>query len=869
MKTTKDMVYEFIQKTLYTSSDYKEGIPTHVIAEALGMQRSNVSALLNKLVKEGLLVKQETRPVYYRLKDAESNAQSMADFTHLIGHHDSLRNAIQLAKAAILYPKSSLNVLILSKPGCGATYFAASMYQFAVARGIISQDAPCIKVSCKNYSKDMLALNAVLFGVHDDLQDSCFSRAQNGMLFIDNYDLLDATQQSRILDLLETGWNPSENTLPHNIIVVLSCSPQSGLQISRKIPVTLELPELKDRSLQERFEFINHFFAIEAANSEKTIIVPSETIKALLLTDFMYNIKELELEIKSACASAYVRIVDNSNQDLCVYMNDFKPHIKKGLLRIRKDEETITALLGSSETIIYDSHQGYQAQDESGMYSEIKKQYDELTDRGINPSSIRNVMNTHIRNLFKKYRYYNALDDSSNLEQLAKIVDHQIIELVRTWLESCKHEWGRTFKSNVFYGLCLHINALLSSGEKQQRMDNEQIVKLIQDYPQEYSESVQFSKVLNRELGLVLTVEEVMLIMMFLIESDEDEANGHPVLLYVMHGHGSAASLKNVTNMLTQSNNTYSYDLLLDMEPKQAMAELRNLILEIDQGYGVIVIYDMGSIKTMLETIAEEIEVKIRLLNIPITLVGIDIARKCSMETDIDYVYHIANMELNTLNRTADTYNTIIVTLCHTGEGGALQLKRYIDQYSKSKMKIVPLAISQRDTLLKEVTALRKSYHVHAFVGTYDPKLFGIPFIPIGKIFENTPDDLDRILMFEPVSSHFFDYTEVYRYLEDQFKYVSIPKLKSVLPAVIDAFNVLYALSEDQRIGLFMHIACLLERLLEGKRFQSSKEMDKINDLFAEDYIQISKILKDLEKTFKVIINDHEIAILIMIIKRV
>ena len=98
--------------------------------------------------------------------------------------------------------------------------------------------------------------------------------------------------------------------------------------------------------------------------------------------------------------------------------------------------------------------------------------------------------------------------------------------------------------------------------------------------------------------------------------------------------------------------------------------------MKIDKGQGVIVIYDMGSIKTMLETIEEETNIKIRLINMPITLIGIDIARRCSMESDIDYIYHLTHLEMNKMRNYEEKLNQVIVTLCHTGEGGAIQLKR-------------------------------------------------------------------------------------------------------------------------------------------------------------------------------------------------
>lgn len=55
MKTTKESVFEFVQKQLMTNSDYKDGISTKIIAEYFQLQRSNVSTLLNELVKDARL----------------------------------------------------------------------------------------------------------------------------------------------------------------------------------------------------------------------------------------------------------------------------------------------------------------------------------------------------------------------------------------------------------------------------------------------------------------------------------------------------------------------------------------------------------------------------------------------------------------------------------------------------------------------------------------------------------------------------------------------------------------------------------------------------------------------------------------------
>lgn len=110
MKTTKENVFEFVQKQLMTNSDYKDGISTKIIADYFQLQRSNVSTLLNELVKDARLEKTNTRPVLYYLPQKEAGNELNTVGKAMIGTDGSLANALQVAKAAILYPNNSLNV---------------------------------------------------------------------------------------------------------------------------------------------------------------------------------------------------------------------------------------------------------------------------------------------------------------------------------------------------------------------------------------------------------------------------------------------------------------------------------------------------------------------------------------------------------------------------------------------------------------------------------------------------------------------------------------------------------------------------------------------------------------------------------------
>ena len=874
MKTTKDNVFEYIQKETMTNPEYKDGISTSAVAGYFGLQRSNISSVLNELVKEGRLVKTVTRPVLYFLPQKAAPDSFENTDRIMIGHDGSLANSLQIAKAAIYYPGKKLNVLVKAKPGCGTTHFVYSMYVYGKKAGAFRNDAPFYKINCRHYKNNIEELYDILFRP-DEMEKSLFAQARGGMLFIDNADLLSPREKTRLADFLESGQIFSTDRKSfldcRDTFLTVSCSPAGYSEFSARMSMVVTLPELSKRPLKEKLDLINYFFTVEANNAKRNIETKREVIEALLLNEFEHNVKGLEMEIKRACATACVRVVDDPDSNIEVTLYDFNTDIQKSMVRMRLRSESITELLGTQALFIYDSRESFQTityDKTNQLYEDMRLQYAELSKRGVNVETIHNIINNHVKNLFEQYNYYRSFNDDYDIEQLSKIVDEKIIRMVSDVIEFCRRDLKKDIRPQVFYGLCLHMNSLITLQNNRSRIDDDKVVHIVQDYPREYGVSIQLAQMFEDTYGIKLPMEEIVIITMFFLEDEKEQKEGHPVLLYIFHGNGIAGSLREITNTLTHTNNAYSYDLLLEKSSKDALEEIKTLIQKIDQGKGIIVIYDMGSIKTMLDTISSEVNIKIRYIYFPITLVGLEVARKCTQEEDLDYLYHTTMQEMKNIMQLNNGRKEIIITLCHTGEGGAYQLKQYIDQYSSLGIKTVPLAITKRDLLIQQIMELKKVYHIHCFVGTYDPKLMGIPFVSMNKIFENRPEDLDRILMFEPIQAKQMDYTKIYAFLEEQFKTVSIAELKSILPSVIDEFEIIYSLTSDQKTGLFIHIACMLEKIRQGETIERDKDMEEIIALNPDDFKTVSKVLKPLEKKFHIIIDDSQIATIIRIVKR-
>lgn len=857
MKNTKETIYEFVQQELLNHHDQK-GLETAYIADHLHLQRTNASSLLNRLCGEGKLVKSTTRPVLYSLP-ADLSASDNTCFRNLIGYDGSLRNAVQLAKAAILYPQKSLTTMIIAEHGCGTDALVRMMYEYAKQTGVLKTDAPFVKVSCANYKDDSKALHEVLFGD----SDNAFHQASQGILFLDDVEYVNSADKEFVTRFIEDDTDDTHKS----VFLILSAS--AGMnsvekaQMASKIPMCIELPPLTKRPLEERLELINRFLSIESTRAKRKIEVGPEVLRMLLLYDCPLNVKQINLDIKIASASSYVRCYEDINSNMVLYPDDFETYVKKGLLAYKQHIAEVNALIKDNTTYVFDSESAvkkYSYFSSSGdEYNRISSRISELEQRGVEHKEASNIISESLRGAMASYKR-ELSNQVINTEQLRLLVDKQIIDVVSDFIKSCEERFQKQYPASVFYGLCLHINSLVHMKKSSERISEEQVTKIIKTYNREFMACQEFASTLSLSMNLNLDVDEIVLITMFLIDDGTEEETAKPQLLVAMHGDRTASDVAEVIHTLTRTDNIHSFDLSLSSELKESVQKLETLVQNIDQGKGIIALYDMGSIKTMLETVAEDTGITIRPVNIPFTLIGLDIARKCAVTDDVDAVYHSVITELYQFRSETTMKPNVFITLCNTGEGGAVQLSEYIQKYSHLGYATMPLAISDRQQLIRKVSEIRKSSFVAAFVGTYDPKIFGIPFISIQEVFECPKESIDLVLERKPASQEVNAEKQMYQQLEEELTVIPKGDLKKTLPGVIQEIDAAYGLNEDQRIGLSMHLAAMIARLMQKIGVSENKNTAAIIKEHGKEFREIAKYLKKLEKKFNIVIPDSEVA---------
>ena len=87
MKSNKEKVYDFIR--LHADEKADRGISTAYIADAMELQRTNVSSILNLLVQEGRIQKCNGRPVLYKVGREFDRSGRKSEADHSAGKGSS------------------------------------------------------------------------------------------------------------------------------------------------------------------------------------------------------------------------------------------------------------------------------------------------------------------------------------------------------------------------------------------------------------------------------------------------------------------------------------------------------------------------------------------------------------------------------------------------------------------------------------------------------------------------------------------------------------------------------------------------------------------------------------------------------------
>ena len=106
------------------------------------------------------------------------------------------------------------------------------------------------------------------------------------------------------------------------------------------------------------------------------------------------------------------------------------------------------------------------------------------------------------------------------------------------------------------------------------------------------------------------------------------------------HGNSTASSMSEVVNQLMNTDHCKALDMPLDMSAEIMFEKAVAMVKEIDEGKGVLLLTDMGSLTMMGELIEQKTGIKVRTITLASTAIVLEALRKSLMQDmSLDEIY--------------------------------------------------------------------------------------------------------------------------------------------------------------------------------------------------------------------------------------
>lgn len=883
-----DQVYQAVYQTCKAkeTDGLSIEVTTSEMTEICRIRRSNLSRILNTLVQEGRLQKSTGRPVLYSIDTKQNSIPFESEstiFSHIIGADKSLKNAIQQAKSAMMYPPHGLHTMLVGETGVGKSMFAEQMHQYAKQINRINKNAPLISFNCADYANNPQLLLLILFGAKkgsytgaDEDRDGLVKKADGGILFLDEIHRLPPEGQEMLFYLLDKGTYRrmgENNTMQKSQIVFLCATTEninSGLlqTFLRRIPMIINLPPLREMTIEERWELVQWYFMQQAEFLKIPVSITANVIRSFLSYNCANNIGQLISDIKLCCARTYLEYISKNEKEMVIHYAYLPKHVQNGLLFYKENQSAYEYADLPKEPVVFavDNFSQPASLDNAplNLYDALDQKSASLKKEGLNETDTHLLMSLELDHYLDKYiqRTLNA-----PIEELQKIIDQELIALTQIFVDYAFKSLNLPLNNNNFLALALHISCTLERLKKNMPINNPNLDEIKTSHPMEFTLALKFVATLEKEYHLEIPEDEVGFIAMFLLHDKKlhETKSGHVGVIVAMHGESSATSMVDVSNRLLGTNHAHGYNMSLDQKVETALENLIELVKHVNDQKGVIFLVDMGSLLFLGDMVNKRTQIPIKTIEMASTPMVLEATRRALMDTDLEAVYqsvidfspYIGRMYDNhkLLNQTQK--NNVIITACITGEGTAIKLKSIIEnsllrgQNKWSELPdILPIEIMNLNDYNQKLHMIQKQKKIIAVISNVKPQNKNLPYIPMEELLlGNGLSRLNHLITAHEDPDFFHRMRQV---IQD---HVEIPT-----DTYMNAFQEFLFILQNENIfldqsilsGLILHIACVIEKYLSGTLSNRFAVDQTVLDQNQTIYLILKKAFVSFSQAFQI-----------------
>lgn len=806
------------------------GFSAEEVAELAQVDRTNASRDLNILAQEGLIERIPGRPVLFTIRASSTIALAsdslreipskedawrgeepvpprpqepgkppaivasvhtgaiVTSFDTLVGSNEGLKVAVQQAKAAMLYPPRGLHTLLCGPSGVGKTTLARLMHTYALELNALPPDAPFVSFNCADYASNPQLLMAHLFGVARGAytgaerdREGLVEQAHRGILFLDEVHRLPPEGQEMLFYLMDRErlrrlGDVHERNASLLLLAATTEDPATSLlpTFRRRIPMTITLPELHERTVTERYELLRAFFTTECSSIGTNIHVDAQVLQALLLYDCPGNVGQLRTDVQLTCARAYLEYRTHNLPELHVYLGVLPDHARQGLLRTAELHRRLAPIKSVLEAPHIFTPTGLNIDNlpESAhdLYDTISADLNRLRRSGLPDSEINRLLRLDIQDYFQRFAH-EVTDRPTGSASI--LIDERMASVSHDIVAFAEEQLGRTLPEKLALVLAMHLTSALEHIAQGSQMSGLTLQSVRRTYPVEYEVARACLAQLRSALGVALPESETDVLTVLLANaetllSDEQSTVG---IVVAAHGRGIAPGLAELANTLVGVNSVRWVELTLDESPEELLDKVIHWVQVAEQGSGVLLLVDFSSLLSLGELIFRQTGIEVRTLAGVSAPLVVEAARRALRATHLTLNQLAASLtHPQTGNERADSdlaheevrgkferslsgnghqandhdlpgamqaraMPRVILSICLTGFGSATKIAELIEEHMpglrQQGIEIICMDISLSSKTADEVQRLVGNRRVMAVVGTINPHLDSYPFIAL------------------------------------------------------------------------------------------------------------------------------------------
>lgn len=875
------------------------------LAEKLDISRNLASQYLNELFYEGKLIKIGAHPtcflarselendgfasVYDNAEDLWNQADQLQEkrsvFSDLIGGNGSLHYAIEQCKAAMNYPGSGLAVLLHGPTGSGKSLLAAKLYDYCVQHRLIGSEGRLITVNCAEYSDNPDFFLTSLFGYTKGAytgaekdSEGLLALADKGMLFLDEIHSLTPECQEKLFLFMDKGVyhrvgdNQKWLASTARFVFATTENPDQALlkTLFRRIPIVIQIPALKERPLTEKRELIRYILETEQTKFKMPVRISESAYRLLEQHEFRHNIGELKNDIQVGMAGAYMKAIKNASPTLDLHISDLPSGLVRNPLRNPlMDQGSVSRLLPLGELLPRGGGESRYLL----FYQAAMQNYERFQKHELSLDTFLATTTLQLEQ-YVDFLFFNNENFSSPQEEIVQSLLANINRLLNK-------KYGMPELSNneikilARYFTDLLQNEPISALELRRRgrsiSDFQETLKTVN--PKLVSIANEILPLLQTGLNLPLgAFEEITTTLFFLYFNRGYQPAPIPVVI-MAHGYSIASGIAELANQLLHQNIFTAIDMPVESHFETITNKLKQYLSEIRNCHEIIVMVDMGSLEGIQKYIDQTADLDIGIINNVTTKLALDVGAMIMEGDSLETILEQAKQ------RSLPNYVIIknrvrpkaILTVCSSGIGIAGKIAALVENSFPKKMDLTVIPIAADTLQHRQASGIFDKYNVILILGTLNLKPQGIPFISIEDIINQSDswalkEKLGMLMNDEELTV--FTQNMVRNFsLDNLIDYLTILNPEKIIVYVEEILEQIqkrleFTLSNNILIGLYLHISCLIERLIIDKRFVYYLNLEKFEAEHADFITMIREVFGRVCRAYNVVIPTAEIGYL-------